>query len=80
MKARKELYVNQDTGDFIVEDTNIEGTYSFFKDKIIPKKKSENFSEERLESKKSKPNNFSTDRLLGSIRQVLSGIRRMIKF
>ena len=65
-EAGKELYVNQDTGDFIVEDTYIEGTYSFFKDKIIPKKKSENLEE--VESKKSKPNNFSTDRLLGSIK------------
>ena len=48
----KELYVNQDTGDFIVEDTYNEGTYSFFKDKIIPKKKSEN--QEKVEYKKVK--------------------------
>ena len=37
-EARKKLYINKDTGDFIVEDTYNEGTYSFFKDKIIPKK------------------------------------------
>ena len=63
-KGRKELYVNQDTGDFIIEDTYNEGTYSFFKDKIIPKRKSEN--QEKVEYRKSKPNNFSTDRLCDS--------------
>tara|TARA_B100000886_G_scaffold318404_1_gene258390 strand:- start:1620 stop:2996 length:1377 start_codon:yes stop_codon:yes gene_type:complete len=63
-EEEKELYVNQDTGDFTFEDTYVEGTYSFFKDKVIPKKKSEN--QQKMESKKSNPNNFSTDRLLGS--------------
>ncbi len=62
----KELYVDQDTGDFMVEDTYTKGTYSFFKDKIIPKKKSEN--QEKVESKKLKFNSFSTDRLLGSVK------------
>ena len=37
-----EPHMHQDDGDFIVEDTYIDGTYSFFKDKIIPKKKSLN--------------------------------------
>ena len=44
----------------------LKGHTPFSKDKIIPKKKSEN--QEKGESKKSKPNNFSTDRLLGSIK------------
>ena len=65
-EEKKELYINQATGDFIVEDTYIDGTYSFFKDKVIPKKKGVN--REKVEPKKLKHNNFSTDRLLNSMK------------
>ena len=72
----KEIYVNQDTGDIMVEGPDVEGTYSFFKDKFIPQKKS--VSPARYEHQKNilvekyndlKTKKMSSDKLLSSIKE-----------